>query len=65
MAQHELEQTAKELITEGKGILAADETVPTITNVLPRSRSNRRKTAVAPTVKCSLPRRMSLRSSAS
>ncbi len=31
MAQHELEQTARELITEGKGILAADETVPTIT----------------------------------
>ena len=31
MAQHELEQTARALIAEGKGILAADETVPTIT----------------------------------
>ena len=64
MAQHELEQTARELIAEGKGILAADETVPTLTRRLPRSRSNRRKTAVAPTVNCSLLRRISLRSSA-
>ena len=30
MAQHTLEQTARALIAEGKGILAADETVPTI-----------------------------------
>jgi fructose-bisphosphate aldolase class I len=31
MAQHELDQTARALIAEGKGILAADETVSTIT----------------------------------
>ena len=31
MGRQELEQTARELITEGKGILAADETVPTLT----------------------------------
>jgi len=31
MAQHELDQTARALIAEGKGILAADETVPTLT----------------------------------
>lgn len=31
MAQQELEQTARQLIAEGKGILAADETVSTIT----------------------------------
>jgi fructose-bisphosphate aldolase class I len=31
MAQHELNQTARKLIAEGKGILAADETVSTIT----------------------------------
>jgi fructose-bisphosphate aldolase class I len=31
MAQHELNQTARALIAEGKGILAADETVSTIT----------------------------------
>jgi hypothetical protein len=31
MGRQELEQTARELIAEGKGILAADETVSTIT----------------------------------
>jgi fructose-bisphosphate aldolase class I len=31
MGRQELEQTARELVTEGKGILAADETVSTIT----------------------------------
>ena len=31
MAQYELDQTARALIADGKGILAADETVPTIT----------------------------------
>ena len=31
MAQHELDQTARSLIADGKGILAADETVSTIT----------------------------------
>ena len=31
MRHQVLEQTARELIAEGKGILAADETVPTIT----------------------------------
>ena len=31
MGRQELEQTARELIAEGKGILAADETVPTLT----------------------------------
>src|SRR5215467_4360238 len=31
MAQYVLEQTARALIADGKGILAADETVPTIT----------------------------------
>ena len=31
MARQELEQTARELVAEGKGILAADETVPTLT----------------------------------
>jgi fructose-bisphosphate aldolase, class I len=31
MAQHELEQTTRALIADGKGILAADETVPTLT----------------------------------
>ena len=31
MAQQELEHTARALVAEGKGILAADETVPTLT----------------------------------
>jgi fructose-bisphosphate aldolase class I len=31
MARQELEQTAKALVADGKGILAADETVPTLT----------------------------------
>jgi fructose-bisphosphate aldolase class I len=31
MGRQELEQTARELVAEGKGILAADETVPTLT----------------------------------
>lgn len=31
MGQHQLEQTAGALVAEGKGILAADETVPTLT----------------------------------
>ena len=31
MTHHELEQTARALIADGKGILAADETVPTLT----------------------------------
>lgn len=31
MEQEQLEKTAKALVTEGKGILAADETVPTLT----------------------------------
>jgi fructose-bisphosphate aldolase class I len=31
MGRQELEQTAKALVAEGKGILAADETVPTLT----------------------------------
>jgi Fructose-1,6-bisphosphate aldolase len=31
MAQQELEQTARALVADGKGILAADETVPTLT----------------------------------
>ena len=31
MGRQELDQTAKALVTEGKGILAADETVPTLT----------------------------------
>jgi len=31
MGRQELEQTAKALVVEGKGILAADETVPTLT----------------------------------
>ena len=31
MARYELDQTAKALVADGKGILAADETVPTIT----------------------------------
>lgn len=31
MGQHQLEQTASALVAEGKGILAADETVPTLT----------------------------------
>ena len=30
MAQHELHETARALVTEGKGILAADEGVATI-----------------------------------
>lgn len=34
MAVEELEQTARALIAEGKGILAADETVPTVTKRL-------------------------------
>ena len=31
MTHHELEQTARELVADDKGILAADETVPTLT----------------------------------
>ena len=34
MASHDLESTAKALVEDGKGILAADETVPTITKRL-------------------------------
>lgn len=34
MGKQELEQTARALIAEGKGILAADETVPTVTKRL-------------------------------
>jgi len=34
MGRQVLEQTAKELVAEGKGILAADETVPTVTKRL-------------------------------
>ncbi|MGA6826397.1 class I fructose-bisphosphate aldolase [Nitrospira sp. NS4] len=34
MARQDLEQTARALVAEGKGILAADETVPTVTKRL-------------------------------
>ncbi|MGH7183906.1 MAG: class I fructose-bisphosphate aldolase, partial [Nitrospiraceae bacterium] len=34
MEKQELEQTARALIADGKGILAADETVPTVTKRL-------------------------------
>jgi len=34
MGRHELEQTSRALVAEGKGILAADETVPTVTKRL-------------------------------
>ena len=34
MGRQELEQTARELVADGKGIMAADETVPTVTKRL-------------------------------
>ena len=64
MGRQELEQTARALVALRKGILAADETVPTLTKRFDAlkiaSTENSRRTIA----KCSLPRRMSLRSSA-
>ena len=57
MAQQELEQTARQLIAEGKGILAADETVSTITKRFDALKLPPARTAVAPIAKCCLRRR--------
>ena len=55
MTSRDLESVAQTLVAEGKGILAADETVPTLTNDSTLSGSNRPSKAGAPTGKCSLP----------
>ena len=64
MTHHELEQTARELVADDKGILAQTRPLLRSPSASPRSRLNRRKTAVALTVNCSLLRRISPRSSA-
>ena len=65
MMSQDLERIAAALVAQGKGILAADETVPTLTECGSiRSAFRRPSKADAPTAKCSLPRRVRLSSSA-
>jgi len=56
MTSRDLESVARALVDEGKGILAADETIPTRRGGSTRSGSRRPSTAGGPTAKCSLPR---------
>ena len=58
MSRQELEQTARALVAEGKGILAADETVPTITKRFAALKIESTAEAAGPTAKCFSPRPM-------
>ncbi len=60
----DLEETARALVAEGKGILAADETIPTITKRLGAQTIESTRKAVEITARCSSPRPPSPSSSA-
>ena len=64
MTSRDLESVAETLVAEGKGILAADETVPTLTRRFDPLGSSRPSKAGAPTARCSLLRRAQPSSSA-
>jgi fructose-bisphosphate aldolase, class I len=53
MMSHDLQSVALTLVATGKGILAADETIPTLTRRF--DALGIRSTADAPTGKCYLP----------
>ena len=64
MSNEDLANIATTLMADGKGILAADETVGTLTNGSTRSGSGPPSRAGARTERCSLPPRVQPNSSA-